>query len=132
MNHEDPKDYPNLTVTRKGKSITISSRLLDKQNAWGNLDRLKEIHLMRLSKIDEMEQVASAAPLETRAELLQILSKIITELDFKLQEAWGFDRNARMHRFWELPGCSCPQMDNEERLGTGFHIIDGLCPIHGT
>lgn len=52
-------------------------------------------------------------------------------LEYKLQELWGFPRNSRYHKFWERPRCECCKMDNEDRFGTGYYIINENCPLHG-
>lgn len=53
------------------------------------------------------------------------------ENEFKLQRLWGFDEDARYHRFFDLPHCNCPVLDNLERLGTDYQIHNQNCPIHG-
>lgn len=63
---------------------------------------------------------------------LKRLAAMITKIDFKLQKLWGFPYNANFHRFWLLPGCECPKVDNEERYGTKHFIFVDNCPIHGS
>ena len=62
---------------------------------------------------------------------LRLLNKSIQEIDFKLQELWGFPINSNYHRWWEVPKCLCPDMDNRERYGTKYRVTRGDCPIHG-
>ena len=62
---------------------------------------------------------------------LKRYDSLCTELEFELQTLWGFERNFNYHRFWERPHCKCPRIDNEERLGTGYFIINNYCPLHG-
>lgn len=62
---------------------------------------------------------------------LKILGWLFDELEFCQQEIWGFDQDARHHRFFDLPGCTCPKSDNEDRLGHRQAIYDKSCPVHG-
>ena len=62
---------------------------------------------------------------------LKVLAESLTRIEYELQGLWGFVQDSRFHRFFDLPFCKCPVMDNEERLGTNSAIIVGGCPIHG-
>lgn len=53
------------------------------------------------------------------------------ELQYELQTAWKFPLDKKFHRFWELPHCECPTMDNLERWGTEYTIKTNKCVIHG-
>ncbi len=53
-----------------------------------------------------------------------------TKTQFDLQEAWGFPMNAKFHRFWEMKGCTCPRMDNEDNYPHGFYTYSGSCKVH--
>jgi hypothetical protein len=56
----------------------------------------------------------------------------ITKAEFELQHFWGFDHDAKYHKFWfQIPGCECPYMDNMDRLGTGTRVINENCIFHG-
>lgn len=50
---------------------------------------------------------------------------------YALQEAWGFQKDSRYHRFWDIPGCSCPRFDNSDRYPSLSYIYNEDCPIHG-
>ena len=39
---------------------------------------------------------------------------------------------SKYSRFWLDKGCTCPKMDNEDRFGTGYFIINLECPIHSS
>lgn len=59
-------------------------------------------------------------------------TKFIEDCEFVLQGLWGFERNSNFHSHWiRISGCTCPTMDNVERLGFG-RIISGGCPWHAT
>lgn len=48
-------------------------------------------------------------------------------LQFKLQKLWNFPENANYFRDYDLPHCTCPKFDNDERLGTPYRIISSDC-----
>lgn len=58
------------------------------------------------------------------------ISNIVTQINFQLQKLWKFDQDENMHRWFDIPKCSCPKLDNEESLGTPSRIIDPNCIIH--
>lgn len=62
---------------------------------------------------------------------LRTLDKTLTEIEFVLQDLWGFERNANFHRFWYRPKCSCSRMDNEDRYGTNTFVRNLECVLHG-
>lgn len=112
----------------KGNLVSKINQALVKRQGIGDerLAKIQALHERRYLLIQEMEQL----PRESGF-LLKIGAEAITEIDYELQELWGFERNREYHRFWELPHCTCPKMDNNERYGTGMYIINQDCPIHG-
>lgn len=54
-----------------------------------------------------------------------------TQIEFELQELWGFEKNANFHIFWDRPRCICPTMDNHDRYPYGNYVINSICPLHG-
>ena len=67
--------------------------------------------------------VREAAYLHYCGDLMQILES-------ELQRLWKFEQDLSYTKFWLLPHCTCPVLDNEDRMGYGA-IIDGGCPVHG-
>lgn len=60
-------------------------------------------------------------------------NQLITETEFTIQKLWKFQPDPNYHRMWfEDPKCSCPNMDNKDRLGTPYKIINEECKLHGT
>lgn len=55
---------------------------------------------------------------------------LFDEIEFTLQDLWGFERDKKFHKFWELPGCECPKMDNDDAYPHGRYIYSLGCPIH--
>jgi len=101
----------------------INAKLLDKQKAWDNLEKIKKLHVQKFTTIKAMEKATDLFK-------IRAYSDTVTQIEFKLQDAWGFPRNASFHRFWQLPHCRCPKMDNEDAYGTMFNFINVLCPVH--
>lgn len=114
----------NLEVIVGKRSVTLSKRLLDTQNAWENLDAIKECHkhiLTLYTVIDEQND----------PEVLKEVDGQITDIEFQLQKLWGFPQDKNFHRFWLRPKCTCPKMDNDDAYPTGYYNISGDCPLHG-
>ena len=102
----------------------LNKQLLDSQNAWGNLIIIKDLHGQLLEVYDKMSRARSEKSLRK-------YDKMCTELEFKLQDAWGFGRDANYHRFWNRPKCGCPKLDNEDAYPTGYYVINHSCKLHG-
>ena len=62
---------------------------------------------------------------------LKLLAALFDTLETEQQKLWNFPVNPDYHRWFDFPGCTCPKMDNVDRLGTPNRIIDVDCPIHG-
>lgn len=59
--------------------------------------------------------------------------KQIRLLEFSMQYLWGFPEDSDFHRHWmDIKGCVCPKLDNMERVGSGYFVISGDCPWHGS
>ena len=61
---------------------------------------------------------------------LKMLSGIVDALESEQQKLWNFEVDPNYHQWFNFPGCSCPKMDNKERIGTLHRIISEDCPIH--
>ena len=140
--YKDPLHVPSadLVVWHNGKEhMMLNKALLDQQNCWENLDWLKELHESRLVLEDEIadtvEQRAAGGNDERTVALLKLSMELYleewTSIQFLLQEAWGFPEDVRFHRFWDMKGCKCPKMDNNDSYPSGFYITGGDCRVHG-
>lgn len=114
----------NLVVYYKNKPVYgISEYLLNKQKAWHNLEAIKEKHVEKLSVYEEMNNTDDR-------DLLYLFDKFLMLIEFELQELWGFEQNAKYHRFWEYPKCLCAKTDNNDSY-PHFMYISLNCPLHG-
>jgi hypothetical protein len=103
----------------------LNPRLIVKQRLnFSSVDAIKKLHILKHKTFDIMINTDSKKLLKTCADT-------ITEIEFKLQDAWGFSRDAKFHYWFEVPKCECPKMDNRERYGTDYMITSSSCPIHG-
>lgn len=114
-----------ITVNYKGKKIILSESFINKNNAMNNLKILKSLFLKRMKLYDKMEKT-------DKQQELRILADKVLKNEYLIQEAYNLKRNNDYFRFWELPKCSCPKMDNREMLGLGKgYIYSSECIIHG-
>lgn len=60
-----------------------------------------------------------------------LFDKLWTQNENYLQKLWKFPIDPSRHKFWASKYCSCPKLDNEERMGTGNFIINSECLLHG-
>ena len=89
------------------------------------LEKLKLTHIERAKIFAAMEATDDVFG-------LKYLAEEFDKLEFKQQALWGWPQDANMHRWFDVPKCTCPKTDNAERLGTKYRIIAEDCPIHGT
>lgn len=114
-------------VYYKGKlELYLSPHLAVKQNLnIEDLETIRKVHIKRLKLFEKIES-------ENDIVKLRKLADKVTEIEFELQDAWKFDRDAKFHSWWfNAPKCTCPKLDNNERIGTGTFIINGNCLLHG-
>ena len=115
-------DY--LTVYFNEKPVLVlNGRLLEKQKAWDNLDEIKSTHIKRLLIEEKMKNTDNPSELKE-------LFEDWTDYQFVLQSLWGFKLCANFHKFWEVPKCKCPVMDNKDRYPIS-RVINQECPVHG-
>jgi len=118
------EDLNKYVYEYNGNKHCVSPMLLNQKKAWHNLDKIKELHIERLSIYDDMILCTDNIKLKE-------LANDVTKTEFKLQKLWGFPQDENFHRWFDVPKCTCPKMDNAERLGTEYRIINEDCPIHG-
>ena len=115
-----------LTVYYKGKPITmISPAFIAKQKIdRETLEELKLTHEDRARIFEAMEATDNVEDLKEFAAQFEVI-------EFEQQKLWGFKLNRDFHRWWKVPKCLCPNMDNEDAYGTKYRHIKPGCPIHG-
>lgn len=102
----------------------INKKLAEKMNLNEDIiKKIEELHLKRKDYYNRME----IAPVDD----LKEWDRLLTELEYDLQELWGFPMDSKYHKFWERPHCLCPKMDNRDRYPSGYYVINEECPLHG-
>lgn len=89
-----------------------------------NIAKIVKAHIFKLKQFELMEQTDNKC-------LLKSLADVIEQIEYELQELWGFAKDKNFHRWFDVPKCTCPKLDNEERIGTSYRIIAVHCPVHG-
>lgn len=125
MTYNDPLHIPyqDLVVNYNGKEVLMLNKaLLDQQNAWDNLEEIKETHWLKLVICEMVQETEDASELKS-------LAQDLTEIEFYLQELWGFPKDIKFHRFWEYPKCECPKFDNLDAYPYASYISSN-CRLH--
>jgi hypothetical protein len=53
-------------------------------------------------------------------------------IEYRLQYLWGFPMDKNYHKYWfEVPGCTCPKLDNHDMIGSSRAVFNMTCPFHG-
>mgnify|MGYP001813114494 FL=1 len=112
-------------------TVVLNERLLEKQGIdEEGAQRIIALHEKRENMFDLMRALDPEDP-QQRISLREWAEKV-EELEFELQDAWGFPQTRDMHSWWyRLPHCKCPIMDNMDVMGTDLRYFNGDCPIHG-
>lgn len=104
---------------------SLNGRLAEKQNLSAeDIEMLKDTHVMRALIFRAMERSDDTATLKDFAALFE-------RLEYLQQELWKFGKDKNFHRWFEVPKCSCPQLDNLDRIGHEDNVINLSCIIHG-
>ena len=126
-----PKDVTELFIRENllvgentPHAMHISPTFLDNTNSWNNVEKLKECYN---TKFKLYEQIASC---DDSMSIKQIAIEI-KDLKMNIQELFNLKRSSDHFRFWEMPKCSCPKMDNAEHWGTAYKIYTQNCIVHG-
>jgi hypothetical protein len=114
-----------LKNTFNNKIVNLNQNLISRQGLSDiDVDMIKKLHIVRGCYCNLIENIDDKEDLKS-------IRDIITQIDFKLQELWNFPQDVIYHRFWELPKCDCPKLDNIDTYGTGHRYINTNCVFHG-
>lgn len=115
-----------FVVIFEGKPrMRINENLVKHQGVQDRVQEIKNLHLKRLELEKEMQK--SDDP-----DFLSVSDDAYTEIEFQLQDAWGFGRDITYHKFWERPKCKCPKLDNNEFYPIKYTYVSGGCPLHAS
>ena len=117
-----PNEY---TIWWDGKPVSeINRHLLKKQNAEGNLRQILALHVEKLNVYEKIKLTGDKKK-------LRMYACMITDIEFSLQKKWNFPEDINFHRFWSVPKCVCPALDNNDRYPHGYYVTNAACPLHG-
>lgn len=102
----------------------INTKLVAKQN-------ISDERLSLIISLHEQKLAIFAALSSGVTKPDKTVAALLTNIEFQLQDAWGFPRDSNYHRFWECPSCLCPKIDNEENYPVGHYWFNAACPLHG-
>lgn len=103
----------------------LNERLAERQGVTDQeMITLVDLHQQKLAIFGQMHAISD--PYELRR-----LAGLVETIEFEMQKNWHFPLDKTFHEWYNVPNCTCPIMDNEERRGTTYQIIDAKCPIHG-
>ena len=113
--------------SHKGEHIGfLNSDLIEQQG-------VTEEGIKRILDLHKLKSIVFDCMLDTDdADELHYLADCVEHVEYALQEAWGFPLDRNFHYWRNVPKCSCPELDNRERYGTEYRIIDCKCPVHGS
>ena len=115
----------DLAIKYKGKVVKLSKDLIKRNGvSFEAISRLKTLYYHKMILFEAMENIDDS-------KTLRKYDIKLTKIEFEIQKRWNFKPDLNYHKFWERPKCTCPKMDNNERWGTGYSIINGRCPLHG-
>lgn len=100
---------------------------LAKERDISNADimQIQLLHKERAAITQQMKDVDIEH--EDANENLHYLGDLMAILESELQRLWGWEPDVSRTRFWELPHCTCPVLDNID----GMRVISGSCLVHG-
>lgn len=117
--------YKDLQIKYGKYNMILNKRFIDQQVCWTNLNLIKSLFKIKFSIYTRMNR-------SSKLDTIRAQAAEATEIEFQIQEAFNFPRNAAFHRFWEMPKCECPVMDNQDYWGSDQSIHTSNCPIHGS
>jgi hypothetical protein len=115
----------DLDINHDELKIRLNKNLVQKQNlSQVEVDYIKNLHIKSYEICKEIKKTDDTSKLKQLASEWE-------ENQFLLQIAWGFNPDRNYHKFWELPKCDCPSMDNDDKYPYGNYYKSGGCLLHG-
>lgn len=105
-------------ITSRGEFKLNPFLVAQKKLRKSDIAHIVGLHIRKDLLLDEIEETGDRG----------ILKKI-EEVEYQLQDAWGFTRNSMYHKHWEIPGCSCGPLDNLDAYPY-MKYYSGACKLH--
>ena len=134
---EIKRDEPHTKETLDKLSKEFSEKLgeevivaIDYKSTFRSLPWEKQqLITYKHSRLNEL--IAKADWESLSNETLKKIGDEITEIEYELQELWGFPKDRASHTHWLRPiKCKCPKLDNKDAWGHEYYINEE-CPLHG-
>jgi len=107
-----------------GKRYSLNEYLIhEKCLTQKQVNKIKDLHIERLMTEATLNQQYDNAS-------IRAWYNVWEQIQFELQDAWGFPRNAHWHPSHRLSLCSCPKIDNADMLGTPYSVRVNTCKLH--
>jgi hypothetical protein len=97
------------------------------------IKQIKKLHIKRETlhaKIRKLVHTSSLGLPVLFKDSIRMKYKKAYGIERKLQKLWGFKQDDKFIKFWNIPGCSCPTMDNDDRYPFGHYVYSCECIIH--
>lgn len=121
----------NPEIIKVAKAAFLNLRLVEQQQL--SLDDVKELvhlHSVREQVFNQMRVLDPSN--EDQLQQLRLFADLMESVEYNMQRVWKFEQDSKFHSWWyQLPHCSCPSMDNGDRVGTDSRVINMNCPLHG-
>lgn len=106
----------------------INLELAQRQNlSEDEVFKIEQLHYSRRLLHDAITQALSAG----NKAVARAIAKALPEIELELQKLWKFEQNINYYKFWNVPGCRCSRLDNEDAFPSGYYVRNLSCPVHG-
>lgn len=123
--------YEEIICKHEYGDVRLNTRLATRRNL---LPEVVDEICLNHGMIQDIKQIMENTTPDNDESIkeLSLLADSVTVHEFELQRLWGFEQDSNMHSQWfTLPHCDCPIMDNADRLGTKYKVINTKCILHG-
>ncbi len=117
------------SITLNGTTVSLNQELIETQQL--DIIAISNLLILHARKMKCYEIIKLAEGNKKGNKMIKIMANSIREIEYELQQAWGFPKSTKYHKFWETPTCTCPKMDNEDRYPSGNYVVMTSCPVHG-
>lgn len=116
-----------IGYSRDGTPVYLNDHLIQSQQISDeDIEEIIKLHRIRYSIEEEM---SSLDPVKDGNDLRILFRDWMTN-EYNLQKAWNFPSNSYYYRDYTVPHCTCPVLDNDDRLGTDERIVTEGCIYH--
>ena len=115
-----------LTVYYKGVAKNQLNPAFVRKQGITDIETIKELILTH----EDRWRIFEAMEATDDPEDLHMFAEQFENLEYEQQKLWGLKPDRNWHRWWEVPKCACPKMDNRDNYPSKYRIIAGHCPVH--